>query len=145
MKKKVKKKEKKKVNPLVILAVAVILIIIVIAMIFVFLKLSENNKIIDDFENQIIETREGCISINLKILELDSNFNIIKIKRGIGEGDLYKIRVYINEESEDIMAIGLDESEEKQFLLDIEPGDEVKIAAVLRDGGVCGVSDELVA
>ena len=128
-----KKKVKNKLNPLII---AGILIIVLLIIFFSFWKLPKKDE-----GNDTIEPQTDCDSINLKIQELNPNFNILKIRREAGKGNLNKIRIFINQEINEVFAIDLGELENKQFILDINSGDEVKIAPILIDGTVCDISD----
>ena len=136
---------KKQVKTLIIVGILVILAIVLLIIVFYPWKSFKDDKENNIIESQTFETQTDCVSINLKIQELDPDFNILKIRREIGEGDLSKIRVSINQETEDLVTIGLDESEEKTFILDINSGDEIKIAPILADGTVCSVSDTRIA
>jgi len=142
MKKQVKQKQ---ANPLIIAGIIVIILVIVLLIIIFSPWKSFNNDKGNDKEDDTTETQTDCASINLKIQELNPNFNILIIKRESGSGDLHKIRISINQEAEDLRAIGLDEGEDKQFILDINSGDEVKIAPILADGTVCDISDTQIA
>ena len=133
------KKTRNQISPLIIAGILVIVLSVIILSLILF---TNNRGAI--IQNSDVGTQADC-TIHLKIQEINPDFNILKIKRESGEGELYQVRVFINDKEEDLFVIDLDEGEEKQFLLNIDSGDEVKIASILKDGNVCSVSDERVA
>jgi hypothetical protein len=132
-----KKRSKNILENKVLLLIIVGIILLVLLLVF-FLKPLEE-------DSEIVESLTACDTLDLKIQEISANYNTLKLIRGVGEGNLAKVQVLINEDFEYIAAIDLKESETKQIILDINEGDQVKIIPILNDGIICSISDSVIA
>jgi len=145
--KKSKKHEKSRVkknrnNSRNFIIIGIVVGIIIIISIAIFLQKDSSP---DTKTDDIIQPPQ-CLSINLKISEINPNTNMLKISRGIGKGDLSKIKILVNGNPIDnLLASDIKEGATKIFIININPGDNVEIAPILKDGTICAISDTKIA
>ena len=73
-------------------------------------------------------------------------WDILNIRRRSGAGDLEKIKVLVNDVSiKEADASTLFELSDMEIDLNMNSGDEIKIAAVLDDRRVCDIADSEIA
>lgn len=89
-----------------------------------------------------VEPQTGCLTLNLKINEINADLDNIEVERMAGVGDLGKIKILINGGSaKEVDALDMYELTKKDISININSGDEVQIIPVLTDGTVCTASD----
>jgi hypothetical protein len=120
--------------------VGIAIIIVVIAILLI-----NNNKqeVVEEVEEIIIPT--GCENIDLEIVEANAARKILKVKRGVGEGELDKLQVKIGDDVSQVNAQNVVEGKEQVFIMGISSGDVVEISAILKDRTVCPVADTVIA
>tara|TARA_B100001971_G_C18166659_1_gene524605 strand:- start:436 stop:819 length:384 start_codon:yes stop_codon:yes gene_type:complete len=120
--------------------VGIAIIIVVIAILLI-----NNNKqeVVEEVEEIIIPT--GCENIDLEIVEANAARKILKVKRGVGEGELDKLQVKIGDDVSQVNAQNVVEGKEQVFIIGISSGDVVEISAILKDRTVCPVADTVIA
>ncbi len=141
--KKSKVKRSKKNNSKVFKIIGIIALILIIAIFIIFLLKKDSS--LDKKTDDIIQPTE-CLAINLKISEINPSTNMLKITKLAGAGNLYQIKISINgNQIDNLLASDIKEGATKIFIININPGDKVEIAPILKDGTICSVSDTKVA
>ncbi|MDP3026490.1 MAG: hypothetical protein Q8N63_02190 [Nanoarchaeota archaeon] len=124
------------------------IIVGIIMIVYVALFTLSWQEAINTLNKEKAETNPAipCLTINLQVDELSPNLDTIKISRGVGKGDLDKIKVFLNGNPiKDLSASDMDESTYKEFSLVINSGDKVEIAPILKDGTICAIIDTKIA
>lgn len=123
--------------------IGIIAAVVIIA--FLIIIFSQKNSSSDKKTDNLTQYSE-CNAINLKISETNTNTNILSITRLTGTGDLYKIKLFVNGNPVyNLIASNIKEGDKKIFIVNMNPGDKIEIAPILRDGTICAVGDTKIA
>ena len=125
--------------------IGIIALILIIAIAIILFSKKDFSSDSDKKTNDIIQPSE-CLTVNLRISEINPSTNMLKITRLAGAGNLYQIKISVNGNLFDnLLASDIKEGDTKILLVNTNPGDKVEIATILKDGTVCSVSDTKIA